>query len=681
MSEKRVKLNFDNFKDYKEKIDNNLDGELSLFDRFAESVMHQARNHHQVTINNLDESKESLINLRNKVRDLKHSIFYHNETLIIDRQNIIQNTESKIQNQNQNILEFEYKDAKDKVMNFDYLNKALLQSSFDFFDEFKMYYSKDLIDINEIYEFLNEKNIVFEKIIHKYENEVLDFFTTLDHEIYEMNDRIVDLMQQKNSQLNRIYDFFQKETNEYLDNQLTFTAETNLNSTEIKILIKDKLDQFKAFQNHVLKQEEKIRLILHEEYMALYNKVLQKLLKHKGNIIIGDSNFFNNVDNDLFKLKEQIIFAKNENLASLSSLIRTYNKAIKYKDIKSRVEKKARKMTKKFLDIKKGIFFEYQKESRRLINQMEKYYKLYLDISSVDPFLAQIIGDKATKIIKDEVNYLTTLKINKEHKVNVNYDIKTLKLNQQINEIEAKLIYEVERQTFLQDIDLINNILDIQTFFIEKKADTALSMNHIRMEKYSISKLDSAINSYLDYDLKINNLNRKYLSVVTDMLVKFIRKSETHEIELVESLSDIKLALKEYDIAAIHFRTMFDNEKRFLIMQSNRVDDETKINNEFILTTYQNQMRFAEEQISLANDEFKLRVQSIITAVDEERKYFNDIIANQEFVSNNRKNELIDEYQAKIYKHQLLLSETSDQKTNKALEKEFIKIKENYNQL
>jgi hypothetical protein len=113
-------------------------------------------------------------------------------------------------------------------------------------------------------------------------------------------------------------------------------------------------------------------------------------------------------------------------------------------------------------------------------------------------------------------------------------------------------------------------------------------------------------------------------------------------------------------------------------MQSNRVEDETKIHNEFVLKTYENQMRFAEEQIKLANDEFKLRVQAIITAVDEEREYFNDIIINQESQSKKRKRDIIDEYQAKIYTHHLLLSQNPDQKDLKSLEKDFKKVKDQY---
>jgi len=681
MAKDKLQTNFDNFEDYKEKLGKSLDGELALFERFAEDIIRRASNHYQVSLNNLEESKQSLVDLRDKVKQLKHGIFYHKETVVIDRQNIIKNTEKMVQSQNQAILEFEYKDVKEQVLNFDYLNKALLQSAFDFFNDFRMYYAKDIIDLDEFYDYLNEKNKVFEKIIQKYEQEVLDSFTTLDNEIRDMNDKISLLMQQKNFQLNKVYNFYERETKSYLDNQLTFSLESDLNSQEIKDLVSDKLKQFKAFKLHLLEQEEKIKVILHSEYLALYDKVLNKLLQRKGNLLLQDPNFFNHIEESLIKLKEQIVFAKNENLGSLSSLIKTYNTAIKHQQLKAKCEKRAKVMTKKFLSMKKTIFFEYQKESRELINQMEKYYKLYLDLLKVDPFLAQIIGDNATKIVKDEVNYLSTLKINKEHKINVNFDIKTLKLNQQINEIEEKLIYEVERQIHLQDIDLLSNILDVQSFFIDKQADTALSKNHLKVEKNNIFKLEKAINAYLKYDLSINNVNRKYLNLVTEYLSRFTRESEAHNIDLIEALSEIKLALKEYEITAVHFKNMFENEQRFLVMQSNRVDDETKINNNFILTGYENQMRFAQDQMALANDELRVRVQAIMAAVDEEREYYSNIIDNQEADLRKRQIDLMDEYQSKLYHFSFQLEESTNPKQSKSLERELIKLKQRYDEL
>lgn len=681
MAKNKIQKNFDNFKDYREKIDKSLKDELSLFEHFSDSITNKAKGHLQVTLNNLEATETSLTELKIKAKEIKDSLFYHDETQVIDRQEIITDTETQVRNENQNILKFEYQNVSDKVQSSDYMNKALLQSAFDFFDKYKIKYAKNIIDLDDLYKFFSEKNKTFDKTLKKYRDDVLDSFNTLDNEIKEMDSKISLLIQQKNSKLNNLNNFYEQETKAYLDNQLTFSVETNTDSQEINDLVQDKVEQFNTYKQHLLGQEIKVKEILHQEYLDLYDKVLNKILQRRGNILVQDPNFFNHVQDTILNLKKQIVFAKNQNLASLPDLIKTYNNVIKYKSIYTSSQKKAKKMTKKFLKMKKSIFFEYQKQSRSLIFQMEKYFKLYLDLLKVDPFLAQIIGDKATKIIKDEINYLSTLKINKEHKVNINFDIKTLLIKQQINDIEAKLIYEVERQIFMQDIDLLSNIIDMQSYYIDKQTDIFLSQIDLQKEKHNIFKLESAINAHFQHEIKINNVNRKYLSLVTELLVDYIRESETHNIHVVEALSDIKLALKEYDISALHFKTLYENEKRFLVIQSNRVSEETKINNEFILTTYENQMRFAKEQIDLAENEFKMRVEAIITAVDEEREYYFNIIENQLTKFNKRKRTIADEYQAKLYHDTFLLEEATDSKFKKQLEKEIKKHKEIYENL
>ena len=681
MANKEIEKNLDNFKVYRDKIGDSFEQEMAIFERFTKEINQRASNHRQVSNNNLEAIKKSIEDLKIKVNKLKKSIFYHEETTIVERQKIIMDTEKQIHNQNEAVLEFEYKNAKEKVINFDYLNKALIQSAFDFFNEFKMYYSKDVLDLDELYEFLEEKNKAFESIIQLHEKQIFSAFNELDSEIQDMNTKIALLMQQKNTQLNKIYAFYRRETNDYLDNQLTFSAESDLDSAEIKDLVDDKLKQFERFRSHLFEQEKKVKAILHEEYIELYNKVLTKTLQRRGNLIIQDINFFNHPDESLSKLKEQIVFAKNENLGSLPMLIKTYNNAIKHEHIRKNCEHKARKMTKKFLKLKKVIFFEYQKESRKLINQMEKYYKLYIDLLKVDPFLAQIIGDNSTKIVKDEINYLSTLRINKEHKINVNYDIKTLKLNQQINEIEEQLVYEVEKEIQLQDLELLELVYDVQEYFIDKYTDTAVSKNHLEIVKQNIFKLEKAINAYLKYELSINNVNRKYLNLVTEIMIDYIRSTEGHKIDLVDALSDIRLALKEFQITKEHFQNLFDNEKRFLAIQSTRVDDETKITDNFILTAYENQMRFAKDQISFAEDELKLRVESIIKAIDEERQFYQEIIDKQDNLSKRHKHDILDEYSLKIYEINSKIQQTGDTKSIAKLNKELDKLKTNYDNI
>ncbi|MCK5732297.1 MAG: hypothetical protein KAH13_04705, partial [Tenericutes bacterium] len=341
-------------------------------------------------------------------------------------------------------------------------------------------------------------------------------------------------------------------------------------------------------------------------------------------------------------------------------------------------EKRARKMTKDFQKLKKEIFLEYQKDTRNLIYQIEKYYKLYLELLKIDPFLAQIIGDNSTKIIKDEINFLRILQMNKEHKVNVNFDIKTLKLKQQINEIESRLKYQTDKMMHLQDIDLLNTIKDIQLFYVDHQGDSSLVQASLMKEKYVIERLEKAINHHMKYLVDETNLNRKFLSIVTQILESNIRDNESHNIRVVDAASDIRLALKEYDVLALHFNTMFENEKRFLVLQSNRVSEETKINNEFILTTFENQMRFASEQIMLANDEYRLRVEAILHAVDEERNYYRDIVKNMIKKYKDKELSISNEYQAKLYFDSFNLSDTSDKRYKKAIEKQISKNKHSY---
>ncbi len=678
MSKNNLQKDFDNFKDYKSKITDSHNDELALFERFHQVIKSRANSHFQVSLNNLESSLESLQELKLKAKQIKDSLFYHEETAVIDRQEIITETESQVHIENKNILQYEYKSTLNNIKSHDYLNKALIQKIYDFFAEFKIKYASNLVELDDVYKFFSDKNKTYDKILKKYQNETLDLFLSLDNEINEMDNAISYLIKQKNAKLNTLNDFYSKETKSYLDNQLNFSVETNIKSEEIKSLVQDKLEQFHIFKKHLLSQEQKVREILHDEYQDIFSKVFDKLLQIKGNLLIEDPDFFKHVDESILKLKEEIVFAKEQKLASIHDLIKTYNKAIKYKTIYNKAKSKARKLTNKYLKTKKIIFFEYQKESRNLIYKIEKYYKLYLDLLRVDPFLAQIIGDNSTKIIKDEINYLSTSKINKEHKINLNFDLKTLKIKQEINGIEAKLIYEVERKIFLQDIDLQSHILDMQLFYIDDLTKTLVNQNHVLTEKHQIFRLENAINSYLKYDQLINNVNRKYYALVSQMLIDYARDSETHNIKVVEALSDIKLALKEYDIQALHFKTLFENEKRFLVMQSNRVSEESKIHNEFILTTYENQMRFAKEQISLADNEFRLRVEAIITAVDEEREYYFDIIENQNDIYKKKKRIVEDEYQAKLYHDSYLLSEATDKKFIKGLEKDITKQKNIY---
>ena len=536
-------------------------------------------------------------------------------------------------------------------------------------------------EIDEIIKKLEtSKNVDINDIKHKYDLNVKSYVEKLntyndnhDNNNLIHNQQVIEYDKLLITKLAEI-----SEMKNYLDNQLTFSIEDDTSSITIQALISDKITQLDRFKKHLLSQEEKVKEILNNEYLDLYNKTLDRLLKRKGNDLVEDIRFFNEPDKYIFKLKQEIVEAKENDFVSLKDIITKYNKAIKYKNERVDCEKRAKQLTKNFLKQKRDVYLEYQKDSRNLVFQLEKYYRLYLELLKIDPFLAQIIGDNSTKIIKDELNFLSILQVNKEHKINVNFDIKTLKLKQQINQVEAKLAYESEKLMVEQDVELLNTIKDLLLYFADHQYDTALIMNSLTKEKYQIERLEKVINHHMDYQVKETNLNRKFLSMVTQILESGIRIEESHNIKVIDASSKIRLALKEYDILALHFNTMYENEKRFLVMQSNRVSEESKINNEFILTTFSNQMRFAGEQISLANDEYKLRVEAIMTAINEERNYYFDIIENRLQKYRKREKSISDEYQAKLYHDSFLLIEATEKTYKRALEKQIVLNKDSH---
>jgi len=681
VAKKDVPSQSGNFRQYEEKVNMANDKELKLFEDFYKQIKDRALGHKHTTLNNLHDTEQSLSDLKEKANQLKDSVFYHDETVIVDRQAIISKTEDKIHDENINILHYEFNQAGERIDSLDYLNKALIQTKYNFFDRFRDFYANQILDYNELYHFYQEKATEFDNVMNRYYKEILSSFQKLDNDITAMDNQISVLIQQKNSKLNKLNSFYDNEMEHYLDNQSTFSVDDDPNSRSMKTMISNKIEQLDSFKLHMKDQEQKVKKILHDEYSNLYTKTLNRLLQRKGNELFDNVDFFFHPEMSINKMKEEIVEAGEQEFTTLKTLISKYNQAIQWKSIKAKSKQRAKRMTKGFLETKKHIYLEFQKESKHLILQMEKYYKLYIELLKIDPFLAQIIGDNSTKIIKDEVNFLSILQMNQEHKINVNFDIKTLKLKQQINEIESELAYQSEKLMIQQDIDILNTLRDIQMFFAKNQGNSALIFNSLTKEKYIIERLEKAVNYHMEHLVKESNLNRKFLYIITQILNTNIRKKESHNVRVVDATSRIKLALKKFDVLALHYNTLYENEKRFLVLQSNRVSEESKINNEFILTTFENQMRFASEQILLANDEYKLRVESIMRAFDEEREYYNDVIKHKLKGYQQRQKNISDEYQAKLYYDSFLIQESDDTKQKKELEKQIAKNKETHDKM
>ncbi|MDD3478005.1 MAG: hypothetical protein PHP32_03945, partial [Candidatus Izemoplasmatales bacterium] len=191
-------------------------------------------------------------------------------------------------------------------------------------------------------------------------------------------------------------------------------------------------------------------------------------------------------------------------------------------------------------------------------------------------------------------------------------------------------------------------------------------------------RIEKATNTHLTYLHESGDIRRKIQAASIALSVKDIRSGETHRMHVAESASKIKLKLKEYDIQAIHFKTMLENETAYLVSQSSRVGEEVQINNAFILTTYENQMRFSSEQVRLADEEFKLRVTAIQRANEEEKRYFDDLIQHQLRSYETALQTENHAYEAKLYQNRHMLSQTTDPKIHKILEKEAKELQKNH---
>lgn len=678
MSKKDVAHNFDNFETYENKVKNLSDKELKMYHDFYESIKSRAKSQRAVTLNNLKDSKETLEELKANASKLKDSVFYHAETAIVDRQDVIADTEGLIHHENKNVLEFEFLQSTKRVDSIDYLNKANIQSKLNFFEIYKDRYSTFILDYDNLYKYFEERVKDFDSVLKNYQTNINEEFIKLDNKISDMDIQISSLIQEKNTRLKKINSFYSSEMEHYLDNNQTFNLEDDKQSIEYQKMMTDKLDQVNKFKTHLMNQEMKIKHILKEEYQDIYHKTYASLLREKGQSLVKDTNFFLKPEAFIEDLKVNIIEAEENNDKHKKSLIKLYNKALKYKEVKAECEVLAKQKTKPVLVAKRKFFLEYQLETSALINQLEKYYEIYIELLKVDPFLAQIVGEQSTTIIRDELDHLSINQVNKEQEINIDFDIKTLKLKQKINELENRMAYLSEKLMINQDIELLETLKDMQQYFTTHQYDSVLFMANFTKERLQLDRLEKAINIHLDYLNKENNLNRKFQSLITKLFEENIRQKESHKITIASKASEIKLALKEYDILAIHYNTMYENEKRFLVMQSNRVNEETKINNEFVLTTFENQMRFSAEQINLANDEYRLRVEAIMKAIDEERIYYRDIVKHRLSGYKERQNILSNDYQAVLYKNSLTLSDISEKKEVKGLNKEIIKAKSSY---
>jgi len=678
-SDRKLQQNLDNKQSYLDSTSAAFKKEIALFEQFFDRVSNHAKTHRQIMLNNLDEIETRLQNLKKEAAELKDSIFFHDETVIVDRQEIIGKTESEIHDRNTLLLDNDRFEGNDILEAIDYLNKALIQVKMSFFENYHNTYLNSILTSDVFFDFYLEKSQEFQSVLNKHQEEVMGLFLELNEEIKNMDDKISAIMKGKNETINSINRFYGREMKHFVDNQLMFSPVTDPTSIDIQALVSDKIVQFNTFKAHAEEQTKKLEKYMSREFRQLNNNVLTRLYNRKSNLLYGSIDFFEHPEASLHELKKQIVAADQANdKATSRQLIASYLKLKDYRKHQLRCTQRAAKMVRKQRRLKNRMLTEYKLETNRITNDLERTLKLYQELMQYDTFLAQAIGDDSSKLIKDELNHLSLLAMNKEFRTNINFDIESQNIKGRINEVEMKLIYQVKKQLLLQEVELLDAIKDAELFLIDRKFSYYEAKKQVERERFQIDRLEAAMNYHLEYMHETARINRKWNSDILHTLISDIRNQETHNIHAIEAAAKVKLALKEYDIKALHFKTMYENELNYLVLQSSRVEQETQIHNDFILTTYENQMRFAKEQIELADSEYRLRVEAIMKAVDEERTYLEEVYKNTVRKYDKKRQLLDDTFQSSLYHNSHLLTETKDEKIHKILNKEIEKARKQY---
>ncbi|MDP3130662.1 MAG: hypothetical protein Q8N15_04930, partial [Bacillota bacterium] len=516
-----------------------------------------------------------------------------------------------------------------------------------------------------------QKSTEFQTILARYEAEIAKIFQSLDAEIEGMDTMIGKIIRDKNTKVAGIEGFYDREMKHYWDNQYTYSAEPDPTSIEIQAIASDKINQFNAFREHSVQRDADIRAALETDYRAVYDRVFGHLLRRASYTLVEKYDFFDDPVLYLDKAKKDVAtIGSAEKPRGLSAAVRRLAKLEAWPKIKERCRKKTESMLKRQLVEKKHLLLLAETETAKRIGKMAKSLQEYLAVIRIDPFLAQALGDESSQAIKDDRLELSMLRVNKELKTNINYDIQSAKIKSQINGLEAKLAHTVNREMLAEESELLQKIADINDFVIESRTRLFKLRFGVDRERLLITRVERAVNVHLSWLVDSLNTDRMWLSLVFDELIKRVRQGETHEVYVVEAKAEIELLLKQYEMKAIHFKTAYENEIAFLVMQKSRIGEETKINHEFILATYRNQMRFAEEQIAFAETEYRLRLEALADAIQDERKYHTETIDNvrDRFSKEIRLAE--DEYQARLYTEAQKLVLEADTKKRKSIQGE-----------
>lgn len=613
---------------YKEKFDKSSKDELSFFDELERKIKFQIMTNRQITFNNIEETKESLLSIRKKAKEITDSIIQHDDNMIIEKQKVINKALKEIHKQLYEVYQYEMQQIDDRVFSIETLHNRLVESNLDYLKTYRYFLSGMIENIDSHHQFLQQKSESINYSIDKHFQEIFDEFVNINQRITKIDEEITKLIAIKSHKEDILDEFFDIEIKNLTQQQINFNINDDPYSSEIKELTEKKQMEFLRFENHLHYQEDRLESLFKSEIEDLYD------------------TFYH----------EQ------------------YQKTYK----QDQAEKYAKAKIKPVIRDKKHILLAYKKDNLLAINDVKKGLVLYQKLYKTDPFLAQLFFDDGSREISDEVDFARLYKMNKSLKYHLFYTYKLAQLNHEMRVNEFQFVHFIENKFISQEIDFINILKDIKSFLIENKSSIDASKVAIKRDKHFIIYLSELIDSKIEHQIEKENLNRRFLSEFSVLFGQNIHQKVDVDIQLLDQSSAIRLALKESQIDTIHFKHMYENEKRMLLIQQKRIESETEINYELIATTYLNQMRFAKEQIKLADEEFKLRCTIMAHNIDSEKIHYYEMINHEVNLKDEAAMSHFSHYQKQVYE---LISEyerIDNNKRKKEIDKELNTIKAAY---
>jgi uncharacterized protein YsxB (DUF464 family) len=607
---------------------------------------------------------------------------YFDEYNMNDKQEIITNTETLVQDQNKAFLEYHFSDISDVLTAVDFTNNAIVNLKTTFFETYHNHYLNSVNHNDIFFKQFYDFSAKFSSILNSHQENILSLFTSLNEEIKKMDDSISEIIKKKNRLVSQHNHFYEQEMKHYVDNQLLFSAESDPTSIDIQALVSDKIRQFETYKKHFENEDKRMLEMISNEYTKLYSVILDKQISHQLVQFPDLLSFLQNYKESLNETKDKVVSSKKSKDSVLNNkFFIQYKKAKDYLKILNRCEKKARNILLPFEREKRFILLENRLEKNKIINHLDQYLHLYQSLINKDTFLAQAIGDYSSKIIKQDLTVLSMLQSNKELKSNINFDIESLNTKFKINEVEMKLIYEVKKQMLVQELDITSILTEIHHFIIDNQVKYSETKINVQKESLLISRMENAINSHLSYLQETANINRQWQSLISGKMISQFRFDEKKHSHISESALKIKLVLNEYNLKISNFRNMLLNEMAFLVKQSAYNNQNSPENTEQILTPFENQMKFSNEQIDLAENEFQHRLESINSTTSEDKRYYEELIQNKSKKYEDEKKHIDDDYQYKINENRHLFSETADNKKQLILNKKLESLKINHQKL